>query len=596
MILFFSSCSSPKILSVSVNVLLLMLCQAAVAGDAQLDDPISGAKQRLEYEETFSMEKFSKGNAKSLSEALEEAQKSLKSDKPSLKIDLIRAMSEVEIASDNPAMTSTEALGENVRKISIADIRAIALENNLAIKIATIEPVIAETVVSEERAKFDNIIFANAKYSRKDSPQISGDAVAFKSSNPALDDQLVRLSLPAQDTGFFEGEAGIAIPLRTGGTVKLSSPFENKKASGMMGSDEYRSALRFSVSQPLLRNAGISTNEASINVAQFERQAVDMKTRLQSIRVISIIDKAYWSMYTAWGELDVRRQQYEYANQNLAMVRKRVKEGITAAIEISRAEIGVADRIESLIIAKTNLKLSQRQLKFLLNDKEYTLSSPVTFAPATLPTLVSYDFDHEKLVEQALNGRLELLELELKLAADITKIGFLENQILPLFTLDYSYGALSGSEGNFGKTYGDVLNNRFNDWSIGLRFEMPMTNEERRARLDRAVQQRLQRLTTKTLQEQTVRREIYDVLDQADQNWQRILAARQQVILAGINYEAELKQFNEGLRTMTEVLEMLTRLGEAQVKEVRAVTDYQVSLIDLAYATGTLLGYSRVNF
>lgn len=590
MIRFFSSCFS-------ANILLLMLCQAVIAGDAQPGDYASRAKQRLEYEEAFSMEKFSKGTSKSLNEALEESQKALKNNKPSLKIDLKRAMSETAMASDVVVKTATEALGKNERKISIADIRAIALENNLAIKIATIEPVIAETVVSEERAKFDNIIFANVKYSRKDSPQISGDVVKFKYANPALDDPSpVNLSLQPQVTDFLEGVAGIAIPLRTGGTVKLSSPFENKKTSGILGSDEYRSALRFSITQPLLRDAGISTNEASINIAQFERQAIDLKTRLQSIRVISIIDKAYWSMYATWGELDIRRQQYEYASQNLAMVRKRVEEGLTAAIEINRAEIGVADRVESLIVAKTNLKLSQRQLKFLLNDKDYNLSSPVIFIPTTLPTLVSYDFDREKLVEQALGGRLELLELELKLAADLTKIDYLENQTLPLFTLDYSYGALSGSGGNFGKTYGDVLDNRFNDWSIGLRFELPMTNEARRAQLDRAVQQRLQRLTTRTLQEQTVRREIYDVLDQEEQNWQRILAARQQVVLAGMNYEAELKQFNEGLRTMTEVLETLTRLGEAQIKEIRAVTDYQVSLIDLAYATGTLLGYSRVNF
>ena len=45
---------------------------------------------------------------------------------------------------------------------------------------------------------------------------------------------------------------------------------------------------------------------------------------------------------------------------------------------------------------------------------------------------------------------------------------------------------------------------------------------------------------------------------------------------------------------MTEVLETLTKLGEAQVKEVKAIADYQVALVDLSYATGTLLGYSRV--
>ena len=105
----------------------------------------------------------------------------------------------------------------------------------------------------------------------------------------------------------------------------------------------------------------------------------------------------------------------------------------------------------------------------------------------------------------------------------------------------------------------------------------------------------MQRLTTKTLQTLTVKREIHDALDKVEQNWQRIIAARQQVLVAGINYEAELKQFNEGLRTMTEVLETLTRLGEAQLKEIRAISDYQVSLVDMAYATGTVLGHGQIS-
>ena len=127
-----------------------------------------------------------------------------------------------------------------------------------------------------------------------------------------------------------------------------------------------------------------------------------------------------------------------------------------------------------------------------------------------------------------------------------------------------------------------------------MRVEIPLSNELRKSKLERAVQERLQRLSTQQLRELTVKREIYDALDTTEQNWQRILAARQNVILAGLNYDAELKQFREGLRTMTEVLETLTRLGDAQLREVRAISDYQVSLIDLAFATGTLLGYSHV--
>ncbi|MGG7054479.1 TolC family protein [Nitrosomonas sp. ANs5] len=571
---------------------LLILTATHTRADNQLAvDSNNRAEQRLSSEESLLLRDF----ATEIDETLEhhiitKPLIPLPAHKSTLRIDVHKALSGVTSQMDEREKRSDE------HNLSIPEIRKIALENNLSLKIANIEPVIAETTVGEERAKFDNIIFANANLRHLDAPGIGGDNVKLSSSNPLLNDQRVKLSLEPQKIEQLNAEAGIAIPLRTGGVVTLSSPIERKITKGQLDSDEFRSALRFSISQPLLRNAGIAVNEASINIAHYERRAVDMKTRLQSIRVISIIDKAYWELFAAWAELDVRRQQYDLANQNLAMVQRRVDEGLTAAIEISRAEIGVTDRVESLIIANTKLKLSQRQLKFLLNDQTYTIDSDIHIVPTTTPTLVYYNLDRKQIASLALDGRLELLELELRLAADLTRIEFLENQTLPLFTLDYSYGALSNSRGSFSQTYEDVVHNRFNDWSIGLRFELPMTNEARRMQLQRAVQQRIQRLTTKTLQEQVVLREIYDVFDQVEQNWQRILATRQQVILAGINYEAELKQFKEGLRTMTEVLEMLTFLGEAQIREIHAVRDYQAALIDLAYATGTLLGYSRVEF
>jgi outer membrane protein TolC len=276
------------------------------------------------------------------------------------------------------------------------------------------------------------------------------------------------------------------------------------------------------------------------------------------------------------------------------MVQRRVKEGLTAAIEINRAKMGVAERMASLIIAKTKLKVTQRKLMLLLNDDQYDLDTPIVFNTTTPPTLLNFNFERSALVEKALSGRLELLEMELKLAADATKIDYLENQTLPLFMLDYSYGTQGRGDG-LGGAYANSFDGQYDNWSVGLKMEIPLTNELRRSRLSRAVQQRLQRLTTRELKILTVRREIYDALDQVAQNWQLIIANRQSVVLAGINYTAELKQFNEGLRTMTEVLMALTKLAKTQIKEVKAIANYQVALIDLAYATGTLLGYGRVD-
>lgn len=496
------------------------------------------------------------------------------------------------------APTAAKTPPEDSRQLPIADARALALENNLDLRIARIDPQIAAAQVSEETAKFDQLIFAQAKYGNKNTPANNLDVVTFtsKDSKSALQNEIDKLTAIPQRTEVMEFDLGISIPLRTGGKIVIDAPLDEKRQFKGVASDQYLSALRFSISQPLLRDAGIANNVAGIRIARYERQIVDVKTRLQAIRVLAAIDRAYWGLYTAWGELDVRRQQYENAADNLAMVKKRVAEGLTAAVEINRAEIGVAERMESLIVAETTLKLRQRQLKLLLNDPKLDMAAPTVLIPQTPPTLASFELDRERLADRALEGRLELLELELKLAADSTKIEYLRNQTLPLFMLDYTYASLGRDTDSFGGALGQAADGDFSDWSVGLKMEMPLGNELRRARLDRAVHERVQRLATRQLRELTVRKEIYDALDQLGQNWRRILAARQNVVLAGLNYDAEVKQFKEGLRTMTEVLETLTRLGEAQLREVRAIGDYQVSLVDLAFATGTVLGLGRIDF
>ena len=551
---------------------------------ALADAPVKTAtpeiKQRLQMDEGLNLDNFSAAPM-TIDESLQKQK-----NRPVIEYNLKKILKEPKLISPQ----------YSAKPLSIADVRASALKNNLSLKIAQADPTIAQTRVDEERAKFDNIIYANLKYGVQDLPSQSGNSVKFSSVNPALNNQAVKLTLQEQLTKSIDAEVGVAIPLRSGGTIKLSSPFENKDKNGVFSSDEYRTGLRFSVSQPLLRDAGVAVNEASINIASYDQQSTEARARLQSIRVIAIIDKAYWGLNQAWTELDIRQQQFSYASQNFAMVQLRVKEGLSAAIELNRAEFGVSERLEQLMIANTNLKLAQRQIKFLLNDSEFPIETNTAITPTTPPTLLQYTFDREKLVTQASANRLELLDIELKLAEDTTRIGFLQNQTLPLFTLDYSYGALSNSANNIGNAYGNVLNNNYSDWYIGFNVEIPMTNEARIAKLNRAVAQRLQRLSTKELQLLSVKREINDSLDITEQQWQRIVAARQQVGIAGMNYDAELKQFKEGLRTMTEVLEMLTRLGDVQMKEIRAITDYQIALIDLTFATGTLLGYTNVRF
>ncbi|MBU3736216.1 MAG: TolC family protein, partial [Methylobacterium sp.] len=248
-------------------------------------------------QERFQPEQFTRGNVRNLETDFSAVQEALKQQQP-LRIDLDAALDRARPLTPGELRQSAD------RKFSILDLRARALQNNLSLAVINFDPQIAESKAGIERAKFDNIIYANIKRGRQDLPQAGGDIVKFTSETPALQDQELKISRIEQKIDTVEGELGIAIPLRTGGTVKLSTPFERKKTEGVLGSDDYVRATRFSISQPLLRNAGIGVNEASIRVAEFDKQAVDAKTRLQSMRVLSIVDKAYWEVYAAWAELD----------------------------------------------------------------------------------------------------------------------------------------------------------------------------------------------------------------------------------------------------------------------------------------------------
>lgn len=56
-----------------------------------------------------------------------------------------------------------KALQPNAKPMSIESVRQKALSQNLSLNITLLDPEIAQTFVSQERAKFDQVIFANAQ-------------------------------------------------------------------------------------------------------------------------------------------------------------------------------------------------------------------------------------------------------------------------------------------------------------------------------------------------------------------------------------------------------------------------------------------------
>ena len=135
--------------------------------------------------------------------------------------------------------------------LTIADVRAAALANNLELRTALVDPAIARANLSAEDAKFEGAFFASA---RRDDNSVFADLAS------------------GQATSSDSFEAGFNLPLATGGEIQISSPVTRGADGISFGApgEDWLAALSLSMSQPLLRGAGVATNTHSIRVAEWQ--------------------------------------------------------------------------------------------------------------------------------------------------------------------------------------------------------------------------------------------------------------------------------------------------------------------------------------
>jgi outer membrane protein TolC len=478
-------------------------------------------------------------------------------------------------------LPSTRASTQPFREVPLRleDVRELALRNNLDLKVELFNPALAREAVSEQEAAYEWTFTTDANYTSADPPTAN----------------TIQTQISGNESQNFRVTPGLTIPLRTGGTIDVAGPmsFTDSQGSSDVFNPLYTSDFSARLNQPLLRGGGIDFNAQQIRIAFYGYQTAQAQTKLQIITVLANVDRVYWRLYAARRALEVRRQEYDLAVAQLDRARRQVNAGVSPEVEIVRAQSGVADRVEAIIVADNAVRDAERDLKRQLNDPDIGMQSATTVIPATEPIPLYFKVDPDRLVARSMNQRMELLESELQIALDTANVRVARHEMLPVLTLNYTYN-INGLGGTLDDSFNMVRDANFQDNMVGLQLQVPLGNEAARSRLRQAMLRRLQELATKEQRQAQIRQEVLNAADQLEANWQRILAARQRVILSRRLLDVEIRQFEQGLRTSTEVLNAQTDLANARLSEISALTDYQISQVDIAFATGTLLGKSRV--
>jgi outer membrane protein len=448
-----------------------------------------------------------------------------------------------------------------VVKLTLEEVRAAALANNLDLKVRLIDPAIAQQNIDIERARFESVFRTSASYGRS---ELQGGG--------------------ALSSHAFEGS--IETPLQTGGTVTAKVPVDT--VDGVADA-----AASVHVVQQLLRGAGTRINGYSIQIAGYDKGRVDAATKLQAITILGGADIAYWRLYAARKQLDVSREQYKLAENQVNHARYKVAAGSAAKIEIVYAEAGLSSRLDVMISAETAVRDYERDLKRIMNRADLPLHSPVDFNTVTDPDPKGLDLDQETLVQTALENRMEMAELEFRLAVGDIQIAWARNDLLPVLTMEYTYAA-HGQAGNVGGSFDNLFRDPAQDHRVGLSAAIPLGNGVAEAQHRQARLAQVQTQLNLQQQEQRIRQEVYDAVDGLQQSWRRILAADQGVVTAYRDYRVNQSQFRLGRRNSTDVLLAASRLADAQVRRISAFAEYEVTQVLLARATGTLLGHGQV--
>src|SRR5690606_1274597 len=130
-----------------------------------------------------------------------------------------------------------------------------------------------------------------------------------------------------------------------------------------------------------------------IRIASYQRQISEAQTKLEVIRQVAAADRAYWRLYAARRELEVRQQQFELARTQLERARRLVDAGQVAEIEVLRAEEGVASRLEAIINAENQVLQQQREFKRIVNAPGLEIDSRTIVVPGTDPDPLRFEFD-----------------------------------------------------------------------------------------------------------------------------------------------------------------------------------------------------------
>ena len=370
-----------------------------------------------------------------------------------------------------------------------------------------------------------------------------------------------------------------------------------------------RTELHFFVRQDLLRGFGKTAAEYEIEISRNNLDITGQEFKRKVTDIIVQVQDRFWELQAALKAVEVTEKAYEYAQTVYEQNQARFEVGTAARLEVVQAEAELASRKEEMVSAQFTYRRVQDQLVQLVSDFE----DPRTFQGEIIPVETREPEkpadEFSKLLEIAVEMRPEMQQADLGISNFNIRHEQSQDNLKPKLDLvaGYQQYGLGGDTiirdfsqwpgipeppiigvipGGLGDSMSALVSGDFRGFIVGLNLELPIRNDESRARNAKAqIDLRRARLEKRSLR-QMIALEIRDAMTQVEMNEARMQATETAVKAAQERLDAEEARFEVGLGTTRQLIEAQRDLLQSISVEVRAEMDLRKSLALLDKAVG----------
>ena len=486
---------------------------------------------------------------------------------------------------------------ERRESISLADAALQALRYNLDISISRQTKESRQADITIEQAKFDPTLSVNGQFNRALAPL---NRPVFGFSRPTLN-EIQNFDQRTQSVTF---DATANLP--TGGNVDLNYSPSRTNVAGAQGcfgqpigspgctggsflfNPAWTGGLALTLTQPLLRNAGIDITKTFIRIAQNNATVEEHVFRDRVLTVLATLEQTYWEVVFTNENLKVAEAALKAAQELLASNRAKAKAGIMSIVDVLQAEAAVASRVEQVLVADKTIRDQEDQLRRLLNPAEEDLRQDVRLTPLDQLVVTLEPISLQEAIDTAIEQRPEIFQAKKNMESSDLNTQFAKNQLLPTLSLQGTVGAAG-----LGKDYGDMMNRGLSgdyyNYGAGLVLSYPLGNRSAWSTYSK------RQLEAKNAEASfvSVRQQIIvgvrEAVRRVQTDFKRIETTRSARIMAEKQLQAEQERLKVGLSTTRFVLDFQRDLATAQGNELRATVDYNKSLSNLARHKATTL-------